>query len=227
MSTTTVRSTSAPSGQARVLARASASAFAGFGVAVLLAGLLDPGYSQTSEAISALASTESRSAPVMTAGFLLLAASLLTAGAVLWSSFRGRSGRASAALVLGAGLATGVAAFARQSCSTLQQSCLDREAAGTVSSAHVVHNLVALLAFLLLVVAGFLLASALRRDTQLRSWSRPVRLAATGSLALMVWFGSGAYGDIGGVVQRAFVLLGYGLPVLVALLRARGSGSRS
>lgn len=30
-----------------------------------------------------------------------------------------------------------------------------------------------------------------------------------------VWFGSGAYSDLGGLVQRALVLSAYGLPVIV------------
>jgi hypothetical protein len=188
----------------------------GFVGSVLLAGLLDPAYSQASEAISALASVESRSAGVMTVGFLLLATAAGTAGCALWLTLDGRLGRTGAVLVVVAGAATVVVAFARQSCSTLQQSCLDRERAGTVSDAHVVHNLVALGSFTLLVVAGFLHASAVRRDSRFRSWSLLARSAAVCSLVLMVWFGSGSYGDVGGLVQRVLVLTAYGLPVVLA-----------
>jgi hypothetical protein len=37
------------------------------------------------------------------------------------------------------------------------------------------------------------------------------------SLGLVVWFGSGAFGDNGGFVQRAFMASAFGLPVAVAL----------
>jgi len=36
-----------------------------------------------------------------------------------------------------------------------------------------------------------------------------------------VWFGSGAYGDNGGLVQRAFLLAAFGLPIVVALRASR------
>ncbi len=210
---------------ARTLAVVAAACGLGFAGSTVLAGTLDPGYSQTGEGISALASTQSQAPGVMTAGFLLLAAGLVAAGGALWSSMPARAARVGSALVVLAGAATVVVAFARQSCSTLQQACLDRESAGAVSDAHVVHNLVALGSFVLLVVAGFLLAAGVRRDARLRRWTTPLRVAALCSVGLFVWFGSGAYGDLGGVVQRAFVLVAYGLPVGLALV-ATGTASR-
>jgi hypothetical protein len=68
----------------RTLALVSATAAAAFTLAVVVAGLLDPGYSQTGEGISALASVESRSAGVMIIGFVCLALTTLAVGTALW-----------------------------------------------------------------------------------------------------------------------------------------------
>ena len=216
-----------PSTRPRLLARIAALAATGFVGTLLLAGFLDPGYSHLSEGVSALASVESEAAGVMTVGFLLLATTAVAAGAALAGTLRGRAGRAAAALVVVAGLITAFDGFARQSCSTLQQSCLDRERAGTVSSAHVVHNLSALALFALLVAAGFLFASALRRDSRFRGLARPTRVVALLTLLVMVWFGSAAYGDLGGLVQRGLILLAYGLPLALALRLTRTAGEEA
>jgi hypothetical protein len=37
----------------------------------------------------------------------------------------------------------------------------------------------------------------------------------------MIWLGSAAYGDKGGLVQRAFLTVAFGLPVLIALRASR------
>jgi hypothetical protein len=119
-------------------------------------------------------------------------------------------------LVIIGGVLTLVAGFARQSCSGLQQACLDRESAGTVSGAHVTHNLVSLVLFVLLVAAGFFLAAGLKRNAAHRHLSRGARIAAFATLGLMVWFGSGAYGTNGGWVESAFILLAFGTPAYLA-----------
>ena len=211
-----------PSGRrARLLAVASAVGLAGFAGGVVLAGALDPGYSHRSEAMSALASLESQAAGVMTVAFLSLVGATITAGLSLLSSLRGKSGRTAGVLVTLAGIGMVGVTFARQSCSSLEQACLDRESAGDVATSHVVHNLVSLMVFVLLVASGFVLASALRRTPRLAHLARRVRVAAIASLALMIWFGSAAYGDNGGLVQRAFLTVAFGLPVLIALRASR------
>ena len=224
---TTTRTTPGPAAPGarldRTLAKLSAASAVAFAMGVVIAGAADPGYSHRSEAMSALASTQSRSAGVMIVAFLFLSVTALAAGVVLFRRLRGKAGRAGSVLVLVAGVATVVVGFARQSCSSLQQACLDREGAGDVSGAHVVHNLVSLLLFLCLVVGGFFLASGLRRDPRWAHLAGRTRIAATASLLLMVWFGSAAYGDNGGLVQRAFLLLAFGIPVAIALEVSRGS----
>jgi hypothetical membrane protein len=206
---------------ARVLAVGSAAGAFGFAGAVVLAGHLDPGYDHRSEAISALASVQSHSAGVMTVGFLCLVLGTIAAGVSLSRSLGGKAGRAAGVVVLLAGHGMVLVTFARQSCSNLQPACLDRESAGDVGTAHVVHNLASLVVFVLLVAGGFVLASALRRTPQLRHLAGRARVAAIASLVLMVWFGSGVYGPNGGLVQRAFLAFAFGLPVLVAIRASR------
>jgi hypothetical membrane protein len=197
--------------RARVLAVTAAVSATLFITTLALAGGLDPGYSHLSEGISALASDEAEAAGVMTVGFLFLAATAVASGAALGSTLPDRVGRAAAGLVILAGLITAAEGFLRQSCSSLQSSCRDREAAGGVSGAHVLHDLSAMLLFVMLVAAGFLAALALTRDERLRSLARATLVGAALSLVFMVWFGSGAYGELGGVVQ---------LPVTLALALA-------
>ena len=90
-----------------------------------------------------------------------------------------------------------------------------------MSGGHVVHNLASLVLFLALVVGLFVLAAALRRNPSAANLSWPSRIAAFASLVLMVWFGSGAYGDNGGLVQRALVLVAVGWPVYLATRTSR------
>jgi hypothetical membrane protein len=199
----------------RLVRIASISAIAA-GAAIVVAGLLDPGYSARSEAISALASQESRSAALMIVGFVLMATTLLASGTFLFSRLTGKAGRTGSVLVVIAGLLTLVVGFNRQDCSTLQQACLAREEAETVSAQHVIHNLVSLPLFLLLIVAAFFLAAGLRRWGRDPRLARATVLAGCASLVFAVWFGSGAYGSNGGLVESALVLVAFGWPAVVA-----------
>ena len=202
---------------ARTLAKGSVVAAVTTAAAIAVAGFADPGYSARSEAISALASVESESARIMIFGFVTMALTALAAGTALFLALKGKAARTGSVFVIIGGVLTLVAGFARQSCSTLQQSCLDRETAGTVSAAHVTHNLVSLVLFVLLVAAGFFLAAGLKRNAAAhRHLSRRTRCAAFAALSLMVWFGSGAYGTNGGLVESAFILLAFGTPAYLA-----------
>lgn len=208
----------APAGgrSGRVLARIATGAGLAAGSAIVLAGVLDPGYSARSEAVSALASQESASAPLMILGFFSLALALAAAGAALFGQLPGRRPRAGAALVMLSGALTVVVAVARQDCSTLEVACLARESAGTVSAGHLVHNLVSLVLFVLLVVAAFLLTPGLRRSPGSPSLARIALLVAVTDTVFLLWFGSAAFGSSGGLVQRGLVLLTFGWPVFLA-----------
>jgi hypothetical membrane protein len=215
---------SAVSAPIRALSRTAVGSAAAAVGAILVAGLVDPGYSAVSEGISALASHESQAAPIMIVGFMAMALALLTAGVALFRLLPTRRAKAAAILVVLSGLATVVVGFARLDCSTLQTECLAREHAETVSGGHVLHNLVSLLLFVLLSVAAFLWGAGLRRLGE-RRLARITLLAAVLTVAFFVWFMSGAYGSAGGLVQRVFIPLAYGWPVLLAgLLSHRRAG---
>jgi len=201
---------------ARTLAKVGVGAAVTTAAAIIIAGFADPGYSARSEAISALASVESKSASIMIFGFVTMALTAVSAGAALFLGLKGKAARTGSVFVIIGGLLTLVAGFARQSCSTLQQSCLNRESAGMVSGAHVTHNLISLVLFVLLVSAGFFLAAGLKRNAAHRHLSPRARFAAFATLGLMVWFGSGAYGSNGGLVESAFILLAFGTPAYLA-----------
>lgn len=211
--------------RARALARTAIGAAVAAVLAIVVAGLLDPGYSPVSEGISPLASHESQVAPVMIGAFMAMAVALLSAGAALLNLLPGKRAAAAAILVLLAGSATVVVGFARLDCSTLQQECMARESAGTVSTGHVVHNLVSLGLFLLLAIATFLWGAGLRRVGEARL-ARLTLLAAVLIVVFLFWFMSGAYGSAGGLVQRVFISLVYGWPVLLAGLLVRKRSGR-
>jgi len=186
-----------------------------FALATVVAGLLYPGYDPTREGISALASTPSPSAPVMIGGFLALAAGTISAGVALWSRLhRGTAGRIGATLVLLAGAGMVVAALARQDCSELIGACAAAERSDTLSDHHVVHQLVSLAVFAALVVALFVLP----RDPR---WAVSTRLAGVVAVVLLAALLGGVVGDVGGLVQRAFIALVFGWPVLLAALPGR------
>ncbi len=204
----------APTGHraARIAVAASAASV----IAIALAGFLDPGYSHLREGISALASQESRSAPIMTVGFFAMAATLIAAGVALFAALPGKKARAAAILIMIAGAITAVSGIFPQDCSSQEAACRVRESAETVSGSHVLHNLIAIPLFLFLVVAAFLLAAALRRMPAHRSYARASLLVGVAGLLLMVAFGADLAGDLGGLVQRVFVVLVYGWPVYLA-----------
>ena len=211
----------APGSTSRRLAHVSLGAAAVAAAAIAIAGFLDPGYSRTSEAISALASRESGAAPVMIVGFLAMAVTLLAAGTALFRTLPTKRAKAGSVLVVLAGLLTVVAGVARQSCSSLQAECLARESAGTVSASHWVHNLVSLPLFLFLVVAGFLWGAGLARLTGSQGLARVTLLVAVTGAVFFVWFGSDAFGSYGGLVERVLVWLTFGWPTYLALRATR------
>jgi hypothetical membrane protein len=200
-----------------VLAHVATGAGVAALAAIALAGFLDPGYSRLGEAISALASQESAAAPVMVAGFVFMAITLLTAGTTLFRVLPGKRAKVGAVLVVLAGLLTVVVGFARQDCSSLQAECLAREAANTVSASHWVHNLVSLPIFVSLVVAGFLWTAGIKRSTGSKSLARVSLVVAAIAAVFFVWFGSSTYGTFGGLVERVLVWLAFGWPAFLAV----------
>jgi hypothetical protein len=208
-------------GTSPVPGRVAVAGGAVFVLATVVAGLLYPGYDPTREGISALASTPSPSAAVMIGGFLALAAGTTAAGVALWTRLRGSTaGRVGAVLVLLAGAGMIVAGLARQDCSELIGACAAAERSDTLTGHHVLHQLVSLAVFAALILALFVLPRGLRRTP----WARmagPTRLAGVAALVVLLALIGGATGDVGGLVQRVFVALAFGWPVLLAALPGR------
>ena len=59
------------------------------------------------------------------------------------------------------------------------------------------------------------MVGAVGRSSALRPYRGWVLTGAISTLIFFVWFGSGSYSDLGGLVQRVLVLSAYGLPVVV------------
>jgi hypothetical membrane protein len=192
-----------------VHSRVAVAGIAGFAVAAVVTGLITPGYDVRREAISALAALDSPDAWVMILGFCSAAVGLVAAGLALWQGST-RSTRIGAALVMLAGALIGVAGFAREDCSDQLTTCKDYGEAVHASGSYWLHGIGSLLAFVLLIVAFFLLGRT----------SRIVGVACLAGLALLVTTPSFVV-DSYGLVQRVFVAVLFGWPVLAGLLAAR------
>jgi hypothetical membrane protein len=196
--------------------------FAAFALSVPLAGAFHPDYSHLREGISALAAINSPAAPIMIAGFLALALGTAATGVALWVRLPvGVAGRIGAALVVLAGLGMVVVGLNQQDCSELIGACAAAEAAGTLSDHHVVHQLVSLAVFLVLIIAMFPLARGLRRNggpAGLAVATRLIGVFGTLVIAAMMTVG---LGDLGGLVQRLFIALLFGAPVVLGCRSGR------
>jgi hypothetical membrane protein len=199
-----------------------AAGLGAFAAAVAVSGALQPGYSHLGEGISALAATGSVPAPIMIGGFLALAAGTTAAGVGLWERLgAGVAGRIGAVLVMLSGLAMVVVGLNRQDCSDLAGACAAAEEAGTLSGQHMIHQLVSLAVFLLLSIAAFPLARGLRRGGAPRRFAVLARVAGAFGLLVIAAMVSIGFGDFPGLVQRLFILVVFGLPVLLAAVPTR------
>jgi hypothetical membrane protein len=210
-----------------LLARIGALAVGAFVVDSIVVGLLNPGYNPVREAISALAATNADYAWLMIAGFLVQAVGLVCTGALLWRRVgRGKAGRAAAVLMMLAGPGMAVAGLARQDCSERLSSCVDYGEAPLASTHFWVHQYVSMAMFLGLIVAMFLLARALRRDPGRAHLAAPTRFVAIYCLLTVVAVFIAEIGNTYyGLFQRAFILLVFGWPVVVAVSASRRSVS--
>ena len=200
----------------------AAGGVGGFVVAFLVAGAVAPGYSPVHEYISALAVRTEPHAWIMTVGFGLLALGTIAAGLALIRRLAGTAGRIGGLLVLLAGVGIVGSATFRLDCSPTVGSCAAREVAGTVSTGHVLHNLVSLLSHVLLVVALLVLARALRRTEGLRYLARPTLLLGLAGVAYVGCLVGTDLGGAEGIVQRVAVVALYGWPAWLALAPVRG-----
>jgi hypothetical membrane protein len=207
------------------LARIGAVGVASFFVASIITAALNPGYSHAREAVSALAATDARFAWIMITGFMISAVGMSSTGIALWRRFAGnRAARAAAGIMMLAGPLMVVAGLARQDCSERLPTCVDF-GEGTGASSHFwVHQYVSLLLFVLMTVALFLLARGLRRDDGMSGFAVPTRVAGLFCLlviVVMIVDEMKSIDSYAGLAQRAFVLVLFGWPVVVAAARCR------
>ena len=213
-------------GRNSTLSRPAVVASAAFGIfwlAVLVAAAVNPGYSHVAEFISALAGTHSRAPGIMMTGIAVLAVGTAVAGIDLARRLRGISAVVAGVLLTLAGGFGVVAAFAQQDCSTALEACQAREVAGLMSGHHVVHELTALAAFLLAWLALVPLGRAVGRTPGWAGYRWPTFGAALVGFGLLVWLVVGDPGSVAGVVQRVFVLVVFGVPVLLVTQKHRGA----
>jgi hypothetical protein len=198
-------------------ARFGTAGVAAFFATSVVTAALTPGYHSTRDAISALAATDSRYAAIMISGFLAAAAGLSVAGTALWRRFGAvRSGRVAAGLVVLAGGLTAVAGLARQDCSEALTSCVDHGEAPLASTHFWVHQYVSLALFLVLVIAGFVLIRATRRTEGFGHLTVPTRIVAYLLLLTTVFAVTVGFGAVAGLVQRPYLALLFGWPLLLA-----------
>ena len=205
------------------LARVAAAGYGAFALGVVITGALNPGYSHVREAMSALAAMDAKFAWVMITGFMCLAVGLFATAAALWRRFAGSvAGRGVAVLVAMAGGLIVASGVFRQDCSEQLPSCVDHGEGIGASTHFWVHQYVGLGAFLIMLIALFVLARALRKTPGLTYLAIPTRVVAFVCLAVLIpsiVFGFEGYQ---GLVQRPLYALLFGWPILAAGLPRRG-----
>jgi hypothetical protein len=205
-----------------VPARVGAAGVASFFAISIVVAAITPGYRTSRDAISALAATDSPYAWLMIVGFLAAAAGLVSTGVALWRRFGHTvSGRVAAGLLVVSGGLMVAAGLARQDCSEALKSCVDHGAAPLASTHFWVHQYVSLAGFVLLVVAAFVLVRAVRRTDGFGYLKVPARVVAYTSLVLTVVAMTAGFGTVDGLVQRPYVALLFGWPILLAGIAPR------
>ena len=196
-------------------------AFGTFIVAVVDAGIRNPGYRPFSEAVDGLGAQNAVAPNAMQIGFVALAVATVAAGVALMRSLRSTQGLVGSALVAAAGLGEAALAFVRQDCSIEREGCAFAETSSTLSTEHFVHRILAVSLALALVVALWFLAAGLRRAPTADRLARLTMAAAAVSTFVFIWFGSALYGGLGGAVEKLLIALVYGWPVVLAVALGR------
>jgi hypothetical membrane protein len=207
-----------------VTARIGAVGMASFYLASLAAGAVKPGYSHLREAMSALAAIDSPGASVMIAGFLVGAAGMLAVGLGIRRRLRvGVAGPVAAGLMLLSSALMVVVGLARQDCSERLPSCIDHGDAPLASTHFWVHQHASLALFVLLTVAMLVMARGLRRSggwAYLARWSKLAGLLSVLAIAELI-VDPPVLNPYAGLIQRLWVLILLGWPLVVAAAPAR------
>jgi uncharacterized protein DUF998 len=183
-------------------------------VAIALAGLLEPGYSEVRDAVSALGARDAASPWVFDVAVAIWGASFIAAAAALEiDSPRALRGRLGPALIAITGLTQILDGFAFPAdCRpTIDADCHARELAGEVSWQHVAHGLTYRFGAVALLLSVFAMAWRFRGDPK---WGRADLLALGSGLFGLVVFGglffatSNTMGSHYGLVQRLSLAAG-------------------
>jgi len=94
-----------------------------------------------------------------------------------------------------------------------------------VADHHVVHQLASLAVFLVLVIAMFPSAHGLRRNGGPAGVAVATRLVGVVGLLVITAMMTVGLGDFGGLVQRLFIALLFGAPVVLACLQRTGAAT--
>jgi hypothetical protein len=180
----------------------------------VLAGLLEPGYSEIRDAVSVLGARDAARPWVFDIGVAIWGASFIAATAALMlDAPRGWRGRAGPALIALTGLAQILDGFPFPAdCRwSIDAGCHAREQAGHVSWQHVAHGWTYFLGAIALQLSVFVMAWRFRGD---RRWGRSDLLAlGAGLLGLAIFAGlffatgNDMHGDYG-LVQRLALAAG-------------------
>jgi len=209
-------------------ARIGALGVAAFLASSLVAGALSHGYHPLPESISALAAVDAQHPVIMITGFVLAAIGLTATGVGIANRhWRSVSGLVAALLIMLAGPAMAVAGFARQDCSDRLPSCLDFGKADQATTHYWVHQYVSLGLFVVMTIAMFVLARALWRSAGWRHLTGYSLLAGVFCLATiaLLLVDPPALDPYFGLLNRVFIAVMFGWPVLAAGLPARARRS--
>lgn len=202
--------------------RLAAGGLATFFGASLLTAALTPGYSSARDQISALAALDSPHAWIMITGFLVAAASLVATGVAVWRRYAARpSGKVAAGLLMvAAGLMT-TAGLARQDCAESRPTCVDHGEATLASTHYWIHQYASLALFVVLISTAFVLIRAVRRTEGFGHLKVPARIVAWTGVILTVSMVTVGFGSFSGLVQRPYLALLFGWPILLAGIAPR------
>ena len=205
---------------------------------VVVAGLIEPGYSPIRDAISALGARDAARPWLFDTGVAIWGAAFIAAAvALLLETPRGWRGRLGPVLIALTGLAQILDGFPFPAdCRrTIDAGCHAREVAGQVSWQHVAHGWTYFLGAVMLELSVFAMAWRFRRDAR---WGR-ADLLAFGSAVLGLLIFTGLFFSTGkeahdhyGLVQRLTLTAGgvWVLALTIGLLaiygRPRDPGSR-
>ncbi len=182
-----------------------------FTVAWAIASTLQGDYSVIRDDESALAATDAAHPWITVAGDALLGIGTLALGIGLARSLSGRQAAVGCGLLLTAGLAIIVQAFAREDCQF--GSCIG----GAPSWHQTVHDLGAVVAFFALLGAAFVFWRVFRRDRYWQSLAVYSLVTAGAGLLLLIVSVATEESAVGGLTQRIFLTVPLAWIVVVGL----------